>query len=96
MVAIGLIAATRGRWRWLWLLHPVLTMLVVVSTGNHFWFDGLFAAALLGVALLFLRGSFPSRRSIAGLPSGAATGDPVGRPAGRRDVIVGVEAEAAG
>ncbi|WP_256961642.1 phosphatase PAP2 family protein [Streptomyces sp. NRRL B-24572] len=38
MVAIGLIAATRSRWRVLWLLHPLLTLLVIVGTANHYWF----------------------------------------------------------
>ncbi|MFC8457427.1 phosphatase PAP2 family protein, partial [Streptomyces sp. NPDC057242] len=55
MVAIGLIAATRSRWRALWLLHPLLTLLVVVGTANHYWFDALAAAALLGLALLAVR-----------------------------------------
>ncbi|MFJ8660587.1 phosphatase PAP2 family protein [Streptomyces sp. NPDC093795] len=55
MVAIGLIAATRSRWRVLWLLHPLLTLLVIVGTANHYWFDALAAAALLGLALLAVR-----------------------------------------
>ncbi|MFE7946791.1 phosphatase PAP2 family protein [Streptomyces sp. NPDC057426] len=55
MVAIGLIAATRTRWRWLWLLHPALTLLVIVGTANHYWFDALAAAALLGLALAVVR-----------------------------------------
>ncbi len=48
MVAIGLIAATRSRWRVLWLLHPLLTLLVIVGTANHYWFDAIAAAAILG------------------------------------------------
>ncbi|HEY9371045.1 phosphatase PAP2 family protein [Streptomyces sp.] len=55
MVAIGLIAAMRTRWRLLWLLHPALTLLVIVGTANHYWFDALAAAALLGVALTAIR-----------------------------------------
>jgi hypothetical protein len=51
MVAIGLIVATRSRRRWLWLLHPLLTLLVIVGTANHYWVDALVAAALLGGAL---------------------------------------------
>ncbi|WP_081220371.1 phosphatase PAP2 family protein [Streptomyces sp. M41(2017)] len=51
MVAIGLIAATRSRWRWLWLLHPLVTLVVIVGTANHYWLDSVVAAALLGVAL---------------------------------------------
>ncbi|MFE7412374.1 phosphatase PAP2 family protein [Streptomyces laurentii] len=51
MVAIGLIAATRSRWRGLWLLHPLLTLFVIVGTANHYWFDALAASVLLGIAL---------------------------------------------
>ncbi|MFJ8792568.1 phosphatase PAP2 family protein [Streptomyces sp. NPDC102462] len=51
MVAIGLTAATRSHWRWLWLLHPLITLLVIVATANHYWLDAIVAAALLGLAL---------------------------------------------
>ncbi|MRH90787.1 inositol phosphorylceramide synthase [Nocardia sp. SYP-A9097] len=52
LLAMGLIAATRTPWRWLLLLHPLITTLVVVATGNHYWFDALTAIALLAVATL--------------------------------------------
>lgn len=55
MVAIGLIAATRSRWRWLWLLHPLVTLLVIVGTANHYWLDSIVAVSLLAVALAALR-----------------------------------------
>ncbi|MFF8293468.1 phosphatase PAP2 family protein [Streptomyces sp. NPDC016309] len=55
MVAVGLIAATRGRWRALWLLHPLVTLLVVVGTANHYWLDALVATVLLGAALALVR-----------------------------------------
>ncbi|MFD5795111.1 phosphatase PAP2 family protein [Streptomyces diastatochromogenes] len=51
MVAIGLIAATRSRRRWLWLLHPLITLLVIVGTANHYWLDAIVATAMLGIAL---------------------------------------------
>jgi hypothetical protein len=51
MVAIGLIVATRSRWRRLWLLHPLLTLLVIVGTANHYWLDAIVAGAMLGLAL---------------------------------------------
>ncbi|MCH5670646.1 phosphatase PAP2 family protein [Streptomyces gilvus] len=51
MVAIGLIAATRSRWRRLWLLHPLVTLLVIVGTANHYWLDAIVATAMLGAAL---------------------------------------------
>ncbi|KYG56760.1 hypothetical protein AWI43_00900 [Streptomyces sp. WAC04657] len=79
MVAIGLIAATRSRWRVLWLLHPLVTLLVIVGTANHYWLDALAAAALLGLALLAVRApghrtATPSARrppGAAALPVGA-------------------------
>jgi hypothetical protein len=51
LVALGFIVAMRSRWRWLWLLHPVMTILVVVGTANHWWLDGVVAVLLLGGAL---------------------------------------------
>ncbi|WP_374115749.1 phosphatase PAP2 family protein [Streptomyces sp. NK15101] len=78
MVAIGLIAATRSRLRVLWLLHPLLTLLVIVGTANHYWFDALAAAALLGLALLAVR------------PPGRPTPPPpVPRPLGAEPLPVG-------
>ncbi|WP_078489551.1 phosphatase PAP2 family protein [Streptomyces bikiniensis] len=79
MVAIGLMAATRSRWRALWLLHPLATLLVIVGTANHYWFDALAAAVLLGLALLAVRApghrtATPSVRrppGAAALPVGA-------------------------
>ncbi|MEV6313592.1 phosphatase PAP2 family protein [Streptomyces sp. NPDC051840] len=55
MVAVGLIVATRSRWRYLWLLHPALTLLVVVGTANHYWLDAIVVSALLALALAALR-----------------------------------------
>lgn len=55
LVAIGIIATTRSRWRWLSLAHPVLTALVVAATANHFWLDGLVAAGLLAACLVLVR-----------------------------------------
>ncbi|MFE3519168.1 phosphatase PAP2 family protein [Streptomyces sp. NPDC059166] len=54
VVAVGLIVATRSRWRLLWLLHPALTLLVVVGTANHYWLDAVVAAALLALAFAAL------------------------------------------
>jgi hypothetical protein len=60
VVAIALIAATTGRHRALWLLHPAVTLLVVVATGNHYWLDALAAAALLAAAYALLRHQRPA------------------------------------
>jgi PAP2 superfamily len=60
-VAVTLIAVTRGPWRWAWLAHPALTLLVVVVTGNHYWMDGIVAGALLVAVLLVC--PWPGRQS---------------------------------
>jgi hypothetical protein len=54
MVAVFMIRATRSRWRWLWIAHPVITFAVVVVTANHYFLDGLVAIALaLPLLLIF-------------------------------------------
>ncbi|MFJ3906004.1 phosphatase PAP2 family protein [Streptomyces sp. NPDC090025] len=65
MVAIGLIAATRSRGRWLWLLHPLLTLVVIVGTANHYWLDALVATGLLGIALYVVPAPGRSERARA-------------------------------
>jgi hypothetical protein len=47
LVGIAGLWATRSRWRWLVLLHPLLTMLVVTDTANHYWMDGIAAVVLI-------------------------------------------------
>ncbi|MFI8933014.1 phosphatase PAP2 family protein [Streptomyces sp. NPDC053474] len=84
MLAIGLIAATSSRWRWLWLLHPLVTLLVIVGTANHYWLDALAAAALLGIALAVVRPPRPARSRVvrrwvpAPAPDPAPAPEPVG------------------
>lgn len=48
--AVGVIVVLRTPWRWLAVLHPVVTLLVVVITGNHFWMDGIVASLIVAVA----------------------------------------------
>ncbi|MGP3966231.1 phosphatase PAP2 family protein [Streptomyces sp. 6N223] len=90
VIAIGLIVATRGRLRWLWLLHPLITVLAVVGTGHHYWMDGIVATVLLGGILLMLRPprilpgeTAPSRRETeagrdARSPAPGASAEPQG------------------
>ena len=51
IVAVGVITASPSRWRWLILAHPVLTMLVIAATANHWWLDSIAAGAVLVVVL---------------------------------------------
>jgi hypothetical protein len=56
VVSFGVVACSRSRWRFVALLHVVITMLAVSATGNHWWADGIVAIALLGIGLLMDRG----------------------------------------
>ncbi|MET9449070.1 phosphatase PAP2 family protein [Streptomyces cinerochromogenes] len=80
MVAIGLIAATRSRWRGLWLLHPLITLLVIVGTANHYWLDAIAATAMLGVALAVIH---PPQHTAT------TAGHGTGRPVTREPVLAG-------
>jgi hypothetical protein len=51
IVAIAVITVSRSRWRWLAAGYPVLTMLAVVVTANHFWLDGVVAGLLVVMVL---------------------------------------------
>lgn len=86
MVAIGLVAAGRTRWRWLWLLHPLATLLVIVGTANHYWLDALVVSALLALALAAIPLYRPSRavRLRGAWPPAAAAGFAAGVPAPAR------------
>lgn len=80
MVALGLIAATRSRWRLLWLLHPALTLFVVVGTANHYWLDAIVVVALLAVALAAFRLPLSARTVPARLSGAGAWGSGEGAP----------------
>jgi hypothetical protein len=51
IVAFAVITVSKSRWRWLILLHTVITVYVVVVTANHYWSDGLVAVALIAISL---------------------------------------------
>lgn len=80
-VAVALVVVTAGRLRWLWLAHPLLTLLVVVVTGNHYWLDAVVATALLVPILVMLPRPSPARRPVAvPVPAGTARPHVVDRP----------------
>ncbi|NND75170.1 MAG: phosphatase PAP2 family protein [Ilumatobacter sp.] len=51
VVSFGIVAVSTSRWRWLFMLHVVITMIVVSASGNHWWLDGIVAIALLWAGL---------------------------------------------
>ena len=66
IVAIAVITVSRRRWRWLAAAYPVLTLLVVVVTANHFWLDGIAAGVLVALVLVV-------QRAARGLRSGKSS-----------------------
>ncbi len=64
LVALVVAQVSRSRWRWLAFGYPVLTVLAVIVTANHFWLDGIVAALLLAVALLVQRAGRAVRRRV--------------------------------
>jgi hypothetical protein len=48
LVAWAVVRFGRTRWRWLSLAHPVLTLLAIIVTANHYWMDA-FVALLIFV-----------------------------------------------
>src|ERR1700683_2229550 len=55
IVAVAVVPAARRRWRWLAAGYPMLTLLVVGGTGNHFWVDGSVAVLLVALVLTVQR-----------------------------------------
>jgi hypothetical protein len=50
LVALAVIVASSSRWRWWILAHPILTVVAITATANHWWLDGIVATAILFVA----------------------------------------------
>jgi hypothetical protein len=69
IVAIAVITVSRSRWRWLAAAYPVLTLLVVVVTANHFWLDGIAAGLLVALVLVV-------QQAARGLRSGKSSEGP--------------------
>lgn len=71
VIAVALITATSSRWRGLWLLHPVITLVVVVATGNHYWLDAVAALGLLAIAYVLMRPFYPAAQVAEPVPVAA-------------------------
>ena len=50
VVGFAVVTISTSKWRWLVLLHPILTILAVTATANHWWLDGVVAGLVLAVA----------------------------------------------
>ena len=89
LISIVVIQTARNPLRWVTLLHPAITVLVVVATANHYWVDAIAAAFLLLVAMAVTPRPYgPSpltalraRRRNRNLPTAATSPVPAGAPA---------------
>lgn len=50
LVALAVIVAGTSRWKYWILAHPLLTVVAVTATANHWWLDGVAAVAILFAA----------------------------------------------
>ncbi|MGP4023471.1 phosphatase PAP2 family protein [Actinomadura sp. 3N407] len=81
LVAVTVVRVSRSRWRWVIAMHAPVTVLVVVVTANHYWTDGLVAAALLAGAMALVSVAEQVRRGDV-LAAGAHAPRSSGRPGG--------------
>ena len=51
LMAYAVITGFRTRWRWLVVIHPVLMVLAVTATANHYLLDGIVGAALVALGI---------------------------------------------
>jgi len=70
LIAIAAWQCSRGLLRYLGLAHGIATTLVVVVTANHYWFDGIAAVLLLGLAWVAAR-ALERRMSLTLAPTSA-------------------------
>jgi hypothetical protein len=89
--AWAVIIASARPWRWLILAHPVMMVLAVVLTANHWWLDALAAAALVGAAIMIDTPiqRWLDRRELRRSEAAEAT-RPAGEPYGPSPDLVGV------
>jgi hypothetical protein len=94
LVALVVMATVRSRWRWLALAYPALTTLAVVVTANHFWLDGIAAAALLAMAIWVQRVAGPAYRALAGAVRRSGPAPAPAHAAGVADAVAVADAAA--
>jgi hypothetical protein len=55
IIGVTIVVAARTPWRWIALAHPIVTMIVVAVTGNHYWLDGVVGVIVAAFAVVFER-----------------------------------------
>jgi hypothetical protein len=76
LIGWAVVGVSSSRWRWWVLAHPVVTILVVVVTANHWWLDGIVAIAILVAIRAAIPAAHALGRTVRGdlRPTEAASG----------------------
>lgn len=98
LVGVSVWRVSRSRLRGAAVLHPAITIFVVIATGNHYWLDGFVGLALLAAAtVLVYRGRWIRTVAVrlAGIGRYAAALAQIDAATGWRDAFVPALSEAA-
>ena len=77
IIGVVVVFVSASPLRWIALAHPVITSIVVVVTGNHYWLDGAVAIGVVGLAVVFERGA---RGAISRRPASRSARTPARGP----------------
>src|SRR5690606_19429289 len=55
ITAVAVVAVLKSKWRWLIVVHPVLMVLAIIATANHWWIDAAAAALIIVGTILASR-----------------------------------------
>lgn len=55
ITAVAVVAVLNSKWRWLVVVHPVLMVLAIIATANHWWIDAAAAALIIVGTILASR-----------------------------------------
>jgi hypothetical protein len=84
VIAWAALIATKSRWRFLVIAHPVITLAAIVLTANHYWLDAVVATVLFAFALVvdWLLERRRKRRLVRAAVVDGGTDDPAALGAG--------------
>ena len=51
LVGWGTVQFAKSKWRWIVIAHPILTLLAIIVTANHYWLDAFVALVIFTVCM---------------------------------------------
>jgi hypothetical protein len=55
LVGWGTVKFAKSRWRWIAVAHPVLTLIAIIITANHYWLDAFVALVIFTVCIAVMK-----------------------------------------